>query len=149
MSLTEQINNDIKAAMKAREKEKLEALRAIKSALLLEATKDGAGEISPETEQKLLLKLHKQRVESAEIYEQQNRADLKDAELAQAAIIENYLPKQLSDDELKTALNEIIASIGASGPQDMGKVMGAAVGKLQGKADGKRISAMVKELLTP
>ncbi|MGY6562211.1 MAG: GatB/YqeY domain-containing protein [Luteibaculaceae bacterium] len=148
MNLTEQINNDIKEAMKAREKEKLEALRAIKSALLLEATKEGASEgISAETEQNLLLKLHKQRIEAADIYKGQNRADLADVELNQAAIIEAYLPKQLSDSELEAELKQIIADAAASGAKDMGKVMGLATPKLKGRADGKRISSMVKALL--
>jgi len=148
MSLTEQINEDIKSAMKAREKEKLEALRAIKTALLLEATKDASSTVSSDAEQKLLQKLYKQRIEAAEIYHAQDRADLEAVELNQAAVIEAYLPKQMSDEELDSAIKELIASTGATGPQDMGKVVGKAVASLQGKADGKRVSAAVKRLLS-
>ena len=147
MSLSDQINSDIKSAMLAKEKEKLEALRAIKAALLLEQTK-GTGEVSEDTEIKLLQRMYKQRMESAEIYTQQNRSDLSEPELFQAEIIKKYLPEQMSETEIRKVISEVIASVGASGPADMGKVMGPSMAKLQGKADGKLISALVKELLT-
>ncbi|MCF8278369.1 MAG: GatB/YqeY domain-containing protein [Flavobacteriales bacterium] len=148
MSLTDQINNDLKEAMKAKDKETLTALRAIKSQLLLAATEKGGGESSDEAGIKMLQKLVKQRKESAELYLAQGRKDLADPELAEAAIIERYLPKQLSEDELKPIIEAIIAKVGAAGPQDMGKVMGAASQELAGKADGKTISTVVKQLLS-
>ena len=149
MSLTDQINNDLKEAMKAKETLKLTALRAIKSQLLLAATEKGADcESSDEAGIKMLQKLVKQRKESAELYLSQGRNDLADPELAEAAIIEKYLPKQLSEDELKPILQAIIAKVGATGPQDMGKVMGAASQELSGKADGKTISTVVRQLLS-
>ncbi|MBL4585485.1 MAG: GatB/YqeY domain-containing protein [Flavobacteriales bacterium] len=149
MTLTEQINNDIKEAMKAKDALKLTALRAVKSQLLMAATaKDSAGQNEEETGIKMLQKLVKQRKESAELYTQQNRKDLADPELAEAAIIEKYLPTQLSADELKPILQAIIDKVGAAGPQDMGKVMGAASKELSGKADGKTISTVVRELLS-
>jgi uncharacterized protein len=147
MTLTEQINADIKEAMKAREKEKLAALRAIKSALMLEATKDGSGVVSQEVEMKILQKLHKQRKDAAALYEEQNRPDLLEDEVFQAGIIEGYLPAQMSEDEISAVVKDIIASTCASSPADMGKVMGAAMGQLSGKADGKLISKLVKENL--
>lgn len=148
MSLTDQINNDLKAAMKAKDKETLTALRAIKSQLLLAATEKGAeSEFSDEAGVKMLQKLVKQRKESAELYKSQGREDLAEPELAEAAIIEKYLPKQLSAEELKPILQAIIDKVGAAGPQDMGKVMGAASAQLGGKADGKTISTVVRELL--
>lgn len=149
MSLQDQINNDIKEAMKAKDTLKLTALRAVKSQLLLAATEKGAdGETSEEAGMKMLQKLVKQRKESAELYLGQGRQDLAEPELAEAAIIEKYLPAQLSEDELKPILQAIIDQIGASGPQDMGKVMGMASKQLAGKADGKTISTVVKSLLT-
>ncbi len=148
MSLTEQINTDIKEAMKARDKEKLAALRAVKSALMLEATKDSSGEISEETEMKILQKLHKQRKDAAALYEEQDRPDLLADEVFQANIIEAYLPAQMSEDEIGEVVKEIIAKTGASSAADMGKVMGAAMGQLAGKADGKLISKLVKEYLS-
>ena len=147
MSLTETINTDIKNAMKAREKEKLAALRAIKSALLLEASKDGSGEVSEEAEMKILQKLHKQRKDAAALYEEQNRPDLLEDEVFQAGIIEAYLPAQMSEEEIGEVVKSIIAKTGASSPADMGKVMGAAMGQLAGKADGKIISMLVKKYL--
>ena len=147
MSLTEKINADIKEAMKAREKEKLAALRAIKSALMLEATKDSSGVVSEETEMKILQKLHKQRKDAATLYEEQDRPDLLEDEVFQANIIEAYLPAQMSEDEIAVVVKEIIAKTGASSPADMGKVMGAAMGQLSGKADGKIISMLVKKHL--
>jgi uncharacterized protein YqeY len=147
MSLTDQINADIKAAMLAREKDKLEALRAIKSALMLEATKDGSGVVSPEAELKILQKLHKQRKDAAQIYTEQGREDLVGDEVFQAGIIEAYLPAQMSEDEVRAIITEIVQQMGASSPADMGKVMGPVMGKLSGKADGKLVSSIVKELL--
>lgn len=146
MSLTDKINADIKSAMLAKEKEKLEALRAIKSALLLESTK-GTGEVTEDAENKILQKMYKQRVEAAEIYKAQGRADLEEPETFQANIIKAYLPEQMSEDQIRTVVKEVIAQVGAASAADMGKVMGPAMGKLQGKADGKVISAIVKELL--
>ena len=148
MSLTDQINNDLKEAMKAKDKETLTALRAIKSQLLLAATEKGGGESDEEAGIKMLQKLVKQRKESAELYKSQGRDDLANPELAEAAIIEKYLPKQLTEDELKPILQAIIEKVGATGPQDMGKVMGMASKELGGKADGKTISTVVKELLS-
>ncbi len=147
MTLTEQINADVKEAMKAREKEKLAALRAIKSALMLEATKDGSGEVSEEAGMKILQKLHKQRKDAAALYKEQGRDDLLHDEVFQAGIIEAYLPAQMSEDEIGAVVKEIIAKTGASSPADMGKVMGAAMGQLSGKADGKIISMLVKKHL--
>lgn len=146
MALEEKINADIKAAMLAKESQKLEALRAIKSAILLLKTSPEG--LTDETELKALQKMVKQRKETAELYKTQNRADLAEVELAQASIIENYLPKQMSEDEIRAEVSKIIVSTGASSPADMGKVMGAATKALAGKADGKTISAVVKELLS-
>jgi len=149
MSLKQQIDNDIKKAMLAKNKEELEALRSIKSLILLaETEKGGAADISSDAENKLLMKAAKQRKESADIFQQQNRKDLADRELLQLEIINRYLPKQLSEDEIKTNLQSIIQELGAKGPQDMGKVMGVATKKLAGQADGKVISELVKKLLT-
>jgi len=149
MSLTDQINNDIKEAMKAKDATTLTALRAIKSQLLLAATEKGASDQpSDDAGIKMLQKLVKQRKESADLYVSQGRNDLAEAELAEAAIIERYLPKQLSEDELKPVIKAIIEKVGATGPQDMGKVMGAASKELAGQADGKTISAVVKQLLS-
>lgn len=148
MSLTERINADIKEAMKAREKEKLAALRAIKSALMLEATKDATGEVTEEAEMKILQKLHKQRKDAGALYEEQNRPDLLEDEVFQAGIIETYLPAQMSEEEIAVVVKEIIAKTGASSAADMGKVMGAAMGQLSGKSDGKIISKLVKENLS-
>jgi uncharacterized protein YqeY len=146
MSLTEKINNDIKEAMKAREQEKLNALRDIKAKLLLEAT-SGSGGVSEEAENKIVIKLHKQRMESYEIFKQQGRADLADPELFQAKIIEAYLPKMMSEDEIRQAVREKMAAVGATGPADLPKVMGPIMGQLNGKADGKLISEIVKQEL--
>lgn len=147
MSLTERINQDIKTAMLAKDKERLAALRDIKSKLLLEATAGSTGEVSQEAENKIVLKLHKQRMDTYELYIAQNREDLAVDELAQAKVIEEYLPKMMSDDDVRAAIAEQIASVSASGPQDMGKVMGPVSGKLAGKADGKRVAELVKEAL--
>lgn len=145
MSLEDKINTDIKAAMLAKETQKLEALRAIKSALLLLKTSGEA--ITPEAEVKALQKMVKQRRETAEIYQKQNRPDLAEVELAQAAVIEKYLPAQMSEEEIREALKKIISQLGVSSPSEMGKVMGVATKELSGKADGKTISAIVKQLL--
>ncbi|MFM2039861.1 MAG: hypothetical protein RLZZ493_450 [Bacteroidota bacterium] len=147
MSLTERINQDIKTAMLAKDKERLAALRDIKSKLLLEATAGSTGEVSQEAENKIVLKLHKQRMDTYELYIAQNREDLAVDELAQAKVIEEYLPKMMSDDEVRAAIAEQIVAVSASGPQDMGKVMGPVSGKLAGKADGKRVAELVKEAL--
>lgn len=148
MSFTDKINTDIKNAMLAKEKEKLAALRDIKSKLLLEATSGGSGEVSDETAMKICMKLHKQRMETYELYMTQGREDLANEELFQAKVIEEYLPKMLTEDEVKAEVTAAVAQVGASGPQDMGKVMGVLTGKLAGKADGKLIAALVKEALT-
>jgi len=148
MSLKQQIDADIKQAMLAKNQDKLRALRAVKSMILLEETKEGqSGELKPEEETKILTKAVKQRKDSADIYRQQNRSDLLAVEEAEIAIIEQYLPKQLSEDELKTKLQAIMTRLSASVPSDLGKVMGVASKELAGQADGKAISAMVKRLL--
>lgn len=148
MGLLETINNDLKQAMLAKEKEKLEALRGIKAALLLAATEKGSlGEVSDEAGLKSLQKLVKQRYDAAEMYKQQNRTDLADVELFQANVIEAYLPKQMSEEEITAAIKTIITSVGASSAADFGKVMGVASKQLSGKADGKKISDSVKKLL--
>lgn len=148
MSLKQQIDADIKKAMLAKSKEELEALRSIKSMILLaETDKGAAGEISADTENKLLMKAAKQRKESADIFQQQNRSDLAEKELFQLDVISRYLPKQLSEGDLESALKTIIAQLNAKGPQDLGKVMGAATKALTGQADGKVIADLVKKLL--
>ena len=147
MTFTERINADIKAAMLAREKEKLAALRDIKSKLMLEAT-SGSGEVSEEVAMKIVMKLHKQRMDTYALYIEQNREDLAHDEIFQAQIIEAYLPKMLSEDEIRAEVQAAIAQTGASGPQEMGKVMGILTSKLAGKADGKVISFLVKEELS-
>ena len=147
MSMELQIQQDIKAAMLAKEKTRLESLRAIKAAILLAKTADGSESIADEAVVKIIQKLVKQRKETAEIYKQQNREELAAQELAEAAAMEVYLPKQLSEEELEAELKKIIAQVGATGPQDMGKVMGTATKALAGKAEGKAISALVKKLL--
>jgi uncharacterized protein len=148
MSLELQINNDIKAAMLAQDREKLEALRAVKAALLLEKTREGTtGEIPESIEMSLLQRLVKQRKESALIYQGQNRQDLADAELAQVAIIEKYLPKPMSVDEITQRVQFFILQTGATSIKDMGKVMALASVELAGKADNKTVSEIVKKLL--
>jgi uncharacterized protein YqeY len=147
MSLEQTINDDIRAAMLAREKVKLESLRAIKAAILVEKTKDGSESIADEAVVKIIQKLVKQRKETAEIYAQQNRPELADNELSEAGFMEPYLPKQLSESELEAAVRALIAQVGATGPQDMGKVMGVASKQLAGKADGRQVSETVKRLL--
>jgi uncharacterized protein YqeY len=147
MSFTETINSAIKTAMLAKDKERLAALRDIKSKLLLEATSGGSGEVSEEAAMKICMKLHKQRIETYDLYIAQNREDLAADELFQAKVIEEYLPKMLSEDEVRAEVIAAIAQTGASGPQEMGKVMGVLSGKLAGKADGKLIAALVKDEL--
>ena len=148
MSLEEKINADIKAAMLAKEKEKLEALRAVKSALLLAGTEKGAAEtLSPDAEIKLLQRLVKQRREAAELYLSQNRKDLADVEIFQADVIQEYLPKQMGSEELTAEIKAIIAETGAVDAKDLGKVMGMASKKLAGKADNKAIAEIAKQLL--
>jgi len=150
MSLKQQIDNDIKAAMLAKNKDELTALRAIKSLILLaETEKSGTGELSSETESKLLMKAAKQRKESAEIFQKEGREDLVKKELLELEVVSRYLPKQLSEQDLLAEIKKIIEQVGAKGPQDMGKVMGTATKQLAGKADGKVISEMVKKLLAP
>lgn len=148
MNLVEQISADIKAAMLAREKGKLEALRAVKAALLLEATKDGSGEVSDETGIAIVQKLVKQRKDASAIFKEQNREDLAKDEDFQIEVLNVYLPEQMGEDEVRKIVQDTIAQIGASGPQDMGKVMSPVMGKLKGKADGGLISKLVKEELT-
>lgn len=148
MSLKQQIDNDIKQAMLAKNKEELEALRGIKSQILLaETEKGGSGDISQDVEMKLLTKAAKQRKEAADIFQKEGREDLAKRELFQLEIINRYLPKQLSEAEVTEELRKIITTVGAKGPQDMGKVMGTATKQLAGKADGKMISDIVKKLL--
>ncbi len=144
--IEEKINTEIKTAMLVRDAAKLEALRAIKSAIIILKTSPEG--YSDETEQKALLKMVKQRKETADVYNTQNRPELAEVELAQAAVIEAYLPKQMSEDNIRTEVAAIILSVGATSPSDMGKVMGAASKQLAGKADGKVISTIVKELLS-
>jgi len=149
MSLEQKIMGDLKTAMLAKDEKALRSLRAIKAAILLTKTSEGAGgELKEDDEIKLLQKLVKQRKDSLEIFQQQNRTDLAQKEQEEIEIIEKFLPKQLSADELKSEVAAIIIEVGASSPADMGKVMGAATKKLAGKADGKTISALVKELLS-
>lgn len=148
MSLFDQISEDIKKAMLARQKVRLEALRGVKKEFLEAKTAKGAnGELTDETAVKILVKMVKQRKESAKIYSDNNRAELAENELAEAAVIEEYLPKQLSEAELEAELKAIIAETGAETPAQMGKVMGVATKRLAGRAEGKAISAKVKELL--
>lgn len=148
MDLFDRISADIKAAMLAREKVRLETLRGIKKEFLEAKTaKGGDGTLPDDAAMKILAKMAKQRKETAVIYEEQNRMDLRDNELAEAAVIEEYLPKQLSEAELTEELKKIIAQVGATSAKEMGKVMGAASKALAGRADGKVISAKVRELL--
>lgn len=148
MSLEQTINNDIKTAMLARDEAGLRSLRAVKAAILLIKTSEaGKATLTEDEEIKLLQKLVKQRKDSLEIYEKQNRPDLAQKEKEEIAIIEKYLPQQLTAEELKEIIAQIITQTGAAAPSDMGKVMGVASKQLAGKADGKTISALVKELL--
>ena len=149
MDLFDKISADIKAAMLARDKVRLETLRGIKKEFIEAKTAKGAdGSLSDDQAMKILAKMAKQRKETAQIYDEQNRLDLRDNELAEAAVIEEYLPKQLSDEELTAELRRIIAETGATSAKEMGKVMGVASKALAGRADGKVISAKVRELLS-
>ena len=144
----DRISNDIKDAMKAKDKVRLETLRNIKKVFLEAKTAPGANDtLTDDAAMKIMQKLVKQGKDSATLYNEQGRADLAEAELAQVAVIETYLPKQMSAEELEAALKAIIAEVGAEGPKDIGKVMGTATKKLAGLAEGRAISAMVKQLL--
>jgi uncharacterized protein YqeY len=149
MNLEQKIMAELKTAMLAKDEKTVRSLRAIKAAIILAKTAEGAGgELKEEDEIKLLQKLVKQRKDSLEIFQQQNRTDLAAKEQEEIEVIEKFLPKQLSTDELKVIIAKIVADTGASSPADMGKVMAAATKQLAGKADGKTISSIVKELLT-
>ncbi|NNM15767.1 MAG: GatB/YqeY domain-containing protein [Bacteroidia bacterium] len=147
MSLADKIGAELKAAMLAKDEAKLRGLRAIKSALLLAATSGADKTISEDDEIKILQKLVKQRKDSADIYKQQNREDLLKPELEEIEVIQQFLPAQLSEEEISTQLKEIIAQVGASSPSDMGKVMGVASKQFAGKADNKLVAALVQKLL--
>lgn len=148
MSLEEKVMAGMKEAMKSKDEALLRGLRAIKAEIIKAKTEPGAnGQVSEDGEMKLLQKLVKQRKDSLEIFQQQNRTDLAQKEQEEIAVIEQFLPKQLDIEELKKIVAGIIATVGATGPQDMGKVMGTASKQLAGQADGKAISAVVKELL--
>lgn len=148
MSLEQKIMTDLKTAMLAKDEKGLRSLRAIKAAILLAKTSEGAGgELKEEDETRLLQKLVKQRKDSLEIYQQQNRMDLAQKEQEEIDVIEKFLPKQLSAEELKLEISAIMHELGATSAADMGKIMGVATKKLAGKADGKTISALVKEML--
>ena len=149
MNLFDTISNDIKKAMLAREKVRLETLRGIKKEFIEAKTaKGGDGSLSDDAAMKILAKMAKQRRETAAIYDEQSRPELRDNELAEAAVIEEYLPKPLTDEELEEKLREIVTRTGAAGPKEMGKVMGVASKELAGRADGKVISAKVREILS-
>jgi len=149
MNLEQKVMAEMKEAMKSKDEAVLRALRAIKAEIIKAKTEPGAGgEITAEKEISLLQKMMKQRKDSLEIYQQQNREDLAKKEQEEITVIEKFLPKQLSGEELKAQLQQVISETGASSPADIGKVMGAATKKLAGRADGKTISALVKELLS-
>jgi len=149
MSLKSQVEEGIKTAMRSKDQDTLRALRGIKSLILLEETKGGqSGDLSQDDEIKLLTKAAKQRRESSEVFQAQGREDLAAKENAELAVIEQFLPKQLSEEELKSRLQEIIARVGAASPSEIGKVMGVATKELAGQADGKTISTLAKALLT-
>ncbi len=148
MSLQKQVMEQMKAAMKSKDKVALESLRALKSAFLLANTSGSGVELSEEEELKIIQKLVKQRKDSAAIFDEQNRSDLSEPEKAQAKVLEQFLPAQMGEEELKSIIAEIVTKTGASSMKDMGKVMGMASKQLAGKADGKAISMAVKELLS-
>ena len=148
MSIQNLISEDIKKAMLAREVDKLAALRSVKAAILLEASKDGSSEISDDIALKIIIKLVKQRKDSAQIYKEQNRHDLESDELKQLEYLELYLPEQLSMDKIEIIITKIIVDVNASSMKDMGRVMGLASKELGGKADGKLIAQIVKEKLS-
>lgn len=147
MSLTNQINEDIKTAMKAKDKKTLTALRDVKAKILLEATSGNGGEVTEEAESKIIVKLYKQRMDTHNIYIKEGREDLAEDELFEAKVLEKYMPEMMSEDDIRKVVIEKIQAVGASGPQDMGKVMGPIMGQLNGKADGSLISKIVKEEL--
>jgi uncharacterized protein YqeY len=148
MSIAATINDHIKQAMLAKDKDRLAALRDVKSKILLEATSGSGSEVSDEVAMKICLKLYKQRMETYELYIAQGREDLASDELVQAKVIEEFLPKQLSEDEVNAEITAAITALGVSGPQDMGKLMGHLSAKLSGKADGKLIASLVKAALS-
>ncbi|MGB0527020.1 MAG: GatB/YqeY domain-containing protein [Flavobacteriaceae bacterium] len=148
MSLQQKVMEDMKAAMRAKDAVALEALRAIKSAILLAQTESSSKDLSEKDELKILQKLVKQRRDSAQIFTEQNRADLAEPELNQAKIIEKFLPEQLSEEEITAIVKQVISDTGAASMSDMGKVMGAANAKIAGRADGKTISTIVKRELS-
>lgn len=149
MGILSNLTNELKDAMRAKDKLKLEALRSIKTAVILQQTQaDASGELSDEDEIKLVQKLVKQRRDSATIFREQNRPDLAEPEEAQAEVISAFLPQQLTEEEIKNIVTEIVAKTGATGMKDMGKVMGMASKQMAGKADGKTISTVVKSLLS-
>lgn len=147
MSLNEQITDQMKTAMKAKDQTTLRGLRAIKAALMLLATQEGGGKVTEEDEMNTLVKMVKQRKDSLTIYREQGRDDLAVIEEEELAIIEKFLPAQMSEDEVKAEIEAIMTQTGASSMKDMGKVMGMANGKMKGRADGKMIADMVKKLL--
>jgi uncharacterized protein YqeY len=147
MNLTEKINDDIKSAMKEKNKAKLEALRAIKSALLLASSEKGAKESTDAAEMKMLQKLVKQRRDAADIYTNEGRNDLAAVELEQVTIIENYLPEQMTEEQIRSEVDAIVKATGANSMKDMGKVMGQANQKMAGRADGNLIAQLVKRVL--
>lgn len=148
MSIASTINDHIKQAMLAKDKDRLAALRDVKSKILLEATSGSGSEVSDEVAMKICLKLYKQRMETYELYMAQGREDLASDEMIQAKVIEEFLPKQLSEEEINAEIKSAIATLGATGPQDMGKLMGHLSAKLSGKADGKLIASLVKAALS-
>ena len=148
MSVQDQITNDIKEAMKARNVDRLVALRAVKSAIMLEATKDGSVTVSDDISLQIIAKLVKQRKDSSEIYTEQNRPDLAVDEINQLTYLQEYLPVQMGEEEVRGIVKEVIAEVGGSSPSDMGRCMGPLIVKLKGKADGLLISRLVKEELS-
>jgi hypothetical protein len=148
MSLQNTITDDIKKAMLAREKDKLESLRAVKAALIVEMSKDGSDSVPDDVTEKIIARLVKQRKESAAIFTEQGREDLAKDEIIQLEYLEVYLPEQMGEEEVRKIVKEVISQVGASSPADMGKCMGPLMGKLNGKADGKLISKLVKEELS-
>ena len=148
MNIQEQINNDIKEGMKAKNADKLAALRAAKSVIMLEATKNGSAIVDDEVSLKLIAKLVKQRKDSAAIFIEQNRQDLADDEIKQLGYLEEYLPAQMGEDEVRKIVKEVIDQVGASSSSDIGKCMGSLMGRLNGKADGSLISRLVREELS-
>ena len=148
MRVQDQITKDIKEAMRARNVDKLAALRAVKSAIMLEATKDGSTTVTDEISLRIIAKLVKQRKDSAAIFTEQNRPDLAVDEINQLVYLEDYLPIQMEEEEVRGVVKEVIAQVGASSPTDIGKCMGPLMGRLNGKADGSLISKLVKEELS-